>query len=156
MCQVVGGVILGLALLSQVLTSSHGDLVSLGSVLPSLTHEMRTWSCQSPPCPPPTPKPPSSRSQVAERATGLLILYLVGAITMVIAILGAYGAHKENKGCLVAVSDARLLQQWPSTYILSIHTSTCKYKPAHFLYSPTPQTHLIILSFWCALSLEAF
>ncbi|KAM8907924.1 tetraspanin-8-like [Spinachia spinachia] len=31
----------------------------------------------------------------------LISLYIVGAITMVIAILGAYGAHRENQGCLI-------------------------------------------------------
>ncbi|XP_035530691.1 tetraspanin-8-like [Morone saxatilis] len=35
------------------------------------------------------------------RTTSLLILYVVGGITMVIAILGAYGAHKESKVCLI-------------------------------------------------------
>ena len=32
------------------------------------------------------------------------MLYIVGSVTMMIAILGAYGAHKENKGALIAVS----------------------------------------------------
>lgn len=59
-----GGVILGLALVSQILTSSHVDM--------------------------------------SQRATGLIVLYLTGSITMVVAILGAYGAHRENKGCLIA------------------------------------------------------
>ncbi|CAL8279345.1 unnamed protein product [Gadus morhua 'NCC'] len=36
------------------------------------------------------------------RTTGLLMLYIVGSVTMMIAILGAYGAHKENKGALIA------------------------------------------------------
>ncbi|XP_051276112.1 tetraspanin-8-like [Dicentrarchus labrax] len=35
------------------------------------------------------------------RTTGLIVLYVVGGITMVIAILGAYGAHKESKVCLI-------------------------------------------------------
>lgn len=47
-----------------------------------------------------------SRLQGGQRAAGLVVLYLVGAITMVVAILGAYGAHKENKCCLIIVSDA--------------------------------------------------
>ncbi|XP_056445369.1 tetraspanin-8-like [Gadus chalcogrammus] len=36
------------------------------------------------------------------RTTGLLMLYIIGSVTMMIAILGAYGAHKENKGALIA------------------------------------------------------
>ncbi|CAL8386603.1 unnamed protein product [Boreogadus saida] len=36
------------------------------------------------------------------RTTGLIMLYIIGSVTMMIAILGAYGAHKENKGALVA------------------------------------------------------
>ena len=35
---------------------------------------------------------------------GLITLYIMGSITMMIAILGAYGAHKENKGALIVVS----------------------------------------------------
>ncbi|XP_044041317.1 leukocyte surface antigen CD53-like [Siniperca chuatsi] len=34
------------------------------------------------------------------RTSGLTIFYVVGSITMVIAILGAYGAHKESRVCL--------------------------------------------------------
>eukprot|EP00066_Takifugu_rubripes_P009854 XP_003977201.1 PREDICTED: tetraspanin-8-like [Takifugu rubripes] len=62
---VVGAVILGLTLLSQVVISSHGG------------------------------------DQVAGRTAGLIILYIMGSVTMVIAILGAYGAHKENRVCLI-------------------------------------------------------
>ncbi|CAL9682666.1 unnamed protein product [Knipowitschia caucasica] len=36
------------------------------------------------------------------RTLSLIMLYVVGAITMVIAGLGAYGAHKEKKGPLIA------------------------------------------------------
>ncbi|XP_041636366.1 tetraspanin-8-like [Cheilinus undulatus] len=61
---IVGGVIIGLALLSQVVTNVESNMEG--------------------------------------RATGLLLLYIIGAITMIIAILGAYGAHKENKGCMIA------------------------------------------------------
>lgn len=42
------------------------------------------------------------------RTTGLIALYIFGAITMVIAILGAYGAHREKKGALIAVSSLTL------------------------------------------------
>lgn len=42
--------------------------------------------------------------QLEGRTTGLLVLYIVGSVTMVIAILGAYGAHKESKVCLIVVS----------------------------------------------------
>lgn len=35
------------------------------------------------------------------RTSGLIVLYVVGAITMVIAILGAYGAHRESKVSLI-------------------------------------------------------
>ncbi|XP_020514062.1 tetraspanin-8 [Labrus bergylta] len=61
---IVGGIIIGLALLSQVYTNINGN--------------------------------------VEGRTTSLLLLYVVGATTMVIAILGAYGAHKENRGCMIA------------------------------------------------------
>uniref|UniRef100_A0A8C5AZZ8 Tetraspanin n=1 Tax=Gadus morhua TaxID=8049 RepID=A0A8C5AZZ8_GADMO len=40
--------------------------------------------------------------EVEGRTTGLLMLYIVGSVTMMIAILGAYGAQKENKGALIA------------------------------------------------------
>lgn len=43
--------------------------------------------------------------QLPNRASGLIALYVVGSVTMVIAILGAYGAHKESKVCLIVVSD---------------------------------------------------
>ncbi|XP_033991647.1 tetraspanin-8-like [Trematomus bernacchii] len=36
------------------------------------------------------------------RGIGLIGLYLFGSVTMVIAVLGAYGSHKESKGCLIA------------------------------------------------------
>lgn len=38
------------------------------------------------------------------RTSGLIVLYVVGTVTMVIAILGAYGAHKESKVSLIVVS----------------------------------------------------
>ncbi|KAK5849428.1 hypothetical protein PBY51_009072 [Eleginops maclovinus] len=43
-----------------------------------------------------------SHVQVEGRSTVLIALYLFGSITMVIAVLGAYGSHKESKGCLIA------------------------------------------------------
>ncbi|XP_059182011.1 tetraspanin-8-like [Centropristis striata] len=61
---IVGGVIIALALLSQVLTNVNGG-------------------------------------DLEGRTTGLILLYVVGAVTLVIAILGAYGAHKESKVCLI-------------------------------------------------------
>ncbi|KAM7378570.1 hypothetical protein PAMA_013461 [Pampus argenteus] len=60
---VVGAAIIGLALLSQILTNGADDLPG--------------------------------------RTTGLIILYVVGIVTMVIAILGAYGAHEENRVALI-------------------------------------------------------
>nr|XP_046234720.1 tetraspanin-8-like [Scatophagus argus] len=62
---IVGGAIIALALLSQVLTNVNGG------------------------------------DKLEVRTTGLIVLYIVGSVTMVIAILGAYGAHRENKLCLV-------------------------------------------------------
>ncbi|XP_076015827.1 tetraspanin-8-like [Genypterus blacodes] len=62
---IVGGVIIALALLSQVATSTHGG------------------------------------DGMEGRTTGLIVLYIFGSITMVIAILGAYGAHREKKGALI-------------------------------------------------------
>ncbi|XP_056280614.1 tetraspanin-8-like [Pseudoliparis swirei] len=62
---IVGGVVIALALLSQVITNVQG-----GDALEG-------------------------------RTVGLIVLYTVGAITMVIAILGAYGAHRENRACLI-------------------------------------------------------
>ncbi|XP_034019507.1 tetraspanin-8-like isoform X2 [Thalassophryne amazonica] len=61
---IVGGVIIALALLSQIITNVHGG-------------------------------------ELEGRTSGLIILYVVGAITMVIAIVGAYGAHKENRVALI-------------------------------------------------------
>ncbi|XP_071383764.1 tetraspanin-8-like [Centroberyx affinis] len=63
---VVGGLIIALALLCQVLYNRHGG----GDLLDG-------------------------------RSSSLLMLYVIGAVTMVIAILGAYGAHKENKVALI-------------------------------------------------------
>lgn len=62
---IIGGVIIGLALLSQVLINVNGG------------------------------------GGLEGRTAGLIALYAVGAITMVIAILGAYGAHRENRACLI-------------------------------------------------------
>ncbi|KAI3366819.1 hypothetical protein L3Q82_009235, partial [Scortum barcoo] len=62
---IVGGVIISLALLSQVLTNLNGG------------------------------------NEVEGRTSGLIILYVVGSVTMVIAILGAYGAHRESKVSLI-------------------------------------------------------
>ena len=36
------------------------------------------------------------------RNNGILTLYILGAITMMVAVIGAYGAHRENKLCLNA------------------------------------------------------
>ncbi|KAM9334543.1 tetraspanin-8-like [Symphorus nematophorus] len=62
---IIGGVIITLALLSQVLTNVHGG------------------------------------DNLEGRTAGLIVLYVVGAVTMVIAILGAYGAHRESKVALI-------------------------------------------------------
>ncbi|XP_068611127.1 tetraspanin-8-like [Brachionichthys hirsutus] len=35
------------------------------------------------------------------RTAGLIALYVVGSVTVVIAVLGAYGAHRESKVCLI-------------------------------------------------------
>ncbi|KAM3587712.1 uncharacterized protein V6R79_012532 [Siganus canaliculatus] len=63
---IIGGLIICLALLTQIIQSRNGG------------------------------------SGLEGAFASILMLYIVGAITMVIAILGAYGAHKENKGCLIA------------------------------------------------------
>ncbi|KAL6116558.1 uncharacterized protein ACO6RY_14546 [Pungitius sinensis] len=62
---IVGGVVIGVALLFQVVTSANGG------------------------------------ENLEGRPTILIILYTLGAITMVIAILGAYGAHREKQACLI-------------------------------------------------------
>ncbi|XP_054480486.1 tetraspanin-8-like [Anoplopoma fimbria] len=62
---IVGGIIIALALLSQVITKVDGG------------------------------------PDLEGRTVGLIVLYTIGAITMVIAILGAYGAHRENRVCLI-------------------------------------------------------
>lgn len=62
---IIGAFIIGMALLSQVLTSVNGG------------------------------------DDLEGRTASLIVLYAVGSITMVIAILGAYGAHKENKVALI-------------------------------------------------------
>ena len=38
------------------------------------------------------------------RIPALIMLYIVGSATMLIAILGAYGAQKESRVCLILVS----------------------------------------------------
>ncbi|KAK7896770.1 hypothetical protein WMY93_022095 [Mugilogobius chulae] len=63
---IAGAVIILLAVLAQVVTSSNGA------------------------------------ANLDNRLTGLIMLYVVGSITMVVAVLGAYGAHKEKKGPLIA------------------------------------------------------
>ncbi|XP_030575958.1 tetraspanin-8-like [Archocentrus centrarchus] len=60
---IVGGIIIGLALVAQFYTSIQENLTG--------------------------------------RTTGLFVLYIVGAVTLVIAVLGAYGAHTESKCSLV-------------------------------------------------------
>lgn len=72
MFQIVGGVILGLTLLSQVIINSHG-----GGVADETS---------------------------AGRTVGFIVLYIMGSVVMVISILGACGAHKENRVCLIVVS----------------------------------------------------
>lgn len=42
--------------------------------------------------------------QLEGRVSGLFSLYIMGAIIMVLAILGAYGAHKESRVALIVVS----------------------------------------------------
>ncbi|XP_026182442.1 tetraspanin-8-like [Mastacembelus armatus] len=61
---IVGGFIIGLALLSQIVTGVDGG------------HELEG------------------------RTSGLVLLYVMGIITLMIATMGAYGAHKESRGCL--------------------------------------------------------
>ncbi|XP_074481185.1 tetraspanin-8-like [Sebastes fasciatus] len=62
---IIGGFIIALALLSQILTNVNGG------------------------------------EGLEGRTAGLILLYVVGSVTMVIAILGAYGAHRENRACLI-------------------------------------------------------
>ncbi|KAF7644288.1 hypothetical protein LDENG_00224570 [Lucifuga dentata] len=62
---IVGGVIIALALVSQLITSAHGG------------HNLEG------------------------RTSGLIVLYIFGSVTMVIAILGAYGAHRESRVALI-------------------------------------------------------
>lgn len=38
------------------------------------------------------------------RTTGLVCLYIMGAVTMLLGLLGAYGAYKEHKISLIVVS----------------------------------------------------
>ncbi|XP_049893822.1 tetraspanin-8-like [Epinephelus moara] len=65
---IIGGLIIVVALIFQVLTNDHVE------------QQLEGWT------------------------SGFLGLYVVGAITMVIAILGAYGAHRESKVSLIMVS----------------------------------------------------
>ncbi|XP_078021373.1 tetraspanin-8-like isoform X3 [Epinephelus lanceolatus] len=62
---IIGGLIIVVALIFQVLTNDHVE------------QQLEGWT------------------------SGFLGLYVVGAITMVIAILGAYGAHRESKVSLI-------------------------------------------------------
>ncbi|XP_060935409.1 tetraspanin-8-like [Limanda limanda] len=41
------------------------------------------------------------REDIENRTTGLVVLYVVGGVTLVIGVLGAYGAHREKKVCLI-------------------------------------------------------
>ncbi|KAM4711582.1 tetraspanin-8-like [Anableps anableps] len=61
---IVGGIIVGLAVISQILTSGEDD-------------------------------------EMENRTTGLICLYVMGAVTMLIGLLGAYGAYKEHKVSLI-------------------------------------------------------
>ncbi|XP_047431017.1 tetraspanin-8-like [Mugil cephalus] len=62
---IIGGIIIGLALMSQVMTNANGG------------------------------------EEMEGRTTGLIVLYIMGFFTMVIASLGAYGAYKESRVCLI-------------------------------------------------------
>ncbi|XP_038161145.1 tetraspanin-8-like [Cyprinodon tularosa] len=62
---IVGGIIIGLAVLSQIFTSSEED------------------------------------SNMESRASGIICLYVMGAVTMMLSLLGAYGAYKESKASLI-------------------------------------------------------
>ncbi|XP_028810954.1 tetraspanin-8-like isoform X2 [Denticeps clupeoides] len=43
----------------------------------------------------------TNEAEFEERKMGIFYLYLVGALTIIIALLGAYGAHKEKKSMLI-------------------------------------------------------
>uniref|UniRef100_A0A1A7YP27 Tetraspanin n=1 Tax=Iconisemion striatum TaxID=60296 RepID=A0A1A7YP27_9TELE len=62
---IVGGVIIGLAMLSQIFTNMNQE------------------------------------QMMENRTSGLILLYVIGASTMLIALLGAYGAFKEHKVSLI-------------------------------------------------------
>ncbi|XP_029969258.1 tetraspanin-33-like [Salarias fasciatus] len=62
---IIGGLIIGLALIAQIVTNVEGQ-------------------------------------SMEDRTVGLIALYVFGAITMVVAGLGAYGACKEKKAALIA------------------------------------------------------
>ncbi|MEQ2164872.1 hypothetical protein GOODEAATRI_011164 [Goodea atripinnis] len=62
---IIGGIIIGLAVLSQILTSAEED------------------------------------SSVEGRGMGLIVLYIMGTVTMLLGLLGAFGAYKEQKLSLV-------------------------------------------------------
>lgn len=62
---IVGGAIILLTILSQVITAHHGG------------------------------------EEMEGRTTGLIVLYVVGIVTLVIAAVGAYGAHRESKPALI-------------------------------------------------------
>ncbi|XP_041833501.1 CD63 antigen-like isoform X1 [Melanotaenia boesemani] len=62
---IVGGVIIGLAALSQAVIGAQVE------------------------------------NQLEGQASGLILLYVIGIVTMVIALVGACGAHKESKACLI-------------------------------------------------------
>lgn len=62
---IIGGIIIGFTLMSQVFTNINGG------------------------------------DNLQGRTISLIIFYVIGSVTMVIAILGAYGAHKESKVCLI-------------------------------------------------------
>lgn len=45
----------------------------------------------------------------ASRTVGFILLYVMGSVVMVISILGACGAQKENRACLIVVSMVAVL-----------------------------------------------
>lgn len=92
--QIFGGLIILLALLAQFFTSTGADHVSPNTWF---YWSLKQHQCKPLVCP--------LCLQFENRAPSLILLYVVGGITMLIAVLGAYGANKEKRGALIAVSN---------------------------------------------------
>lgn len=122
--QIVGGTIIALALLLQLLTRLNGASVS---ALPTRTLSVSVVARLTP-----------ARLQLEGRGAALILLYVVGTVTLAIAAVGAYGAHRQSRVALIVVSPAgrahasvnfsrREMSTWP---LVRLRSSWCAWSSA--------------------------